>query len=177
MRLALPTALAAALTIGCQPAPSPTLTPEASAVVDREVRAAAGALIQAMNGGDSASALAFFRDAPEFFYLGCTDYILGGQTFRRLVGPYYQRTDEGRIELEVVMTQVLAPTVAVVSLRGASRTGRALFATQVWRREADGWQVSAEHESWPGCAEPRDPHPFTGMPSGGGGEADAEPGT
>ncbi|HSG48372.1 MAG TPA: nuclear transport factor 2 family protein [Longimicrobiales bacterium] len=156
-----PLLLLGAVCLGCQAEPGP-FTDEARREVDAQVRAASGALLEAMNAGDSPGVLSFYRDDPSFFYLGCTDYILGSETFRRVVAPVYRTDAPVTFDLGVVATQVLTPDVAVVSLRGSSSNAPSLFFTQVWVQEAGAWKVSAEHESWPGCRESQGPHPFTG---------------
>lgn len=161
MRIPPVLALVAVVCLGCQ-VESGAFSDEARRDVDAQVRAASGALLEAMNAGDAPAVMGFYRDDPSFFYLGCTDYILGSETFRRVVTPFYRTDDPVTFDLGVVATQVLAPDVAVVSLRGSSTQAPSLFFTQVWINEAGAWKVSAEHESWPGCLESRGPHPFTG---------------
>lgn len=133
-----------------------------------EITAAAGALTEAMNAGDSEAVLSFYRDTEDFTYIGCTGFILGGQAFARLVGPYYNPGRDEVFEQRIVRTHILGPDAAAVSLRGASSSGRALFWTQVWVRENGRWVITLEHESWPGCPEPSEPHPFTSMTDSAG---------
>jgi len=161
MRIPPVLALLGVVCLGCQAQPA-ALTDEARREVDAQVRAASASLLEAMNAGDAPGVMGFYRDDPSFYYLGCTDYILGSEDFRRIVTPFYRPDAPVTFDLGVVATQVLAPDVAVVSLRGSSSVAPSLFFTQVWVNEAGAWKVSAEHESWPACPESRGPHPFTG---------------
>jgi len=172
MRIPPLAALLGVVCLACQPQSGP-LTDQTRQDVDAQVRAASAALVDAMNVGDAPTVLAFYQDGPSFVYLGCTDYILGGESFRRMVGPYYRADQPRDFALGIVAAQVLGPDQAVVSLQGSSANGSALFLTQVWIREDGAWRVSLEHASWPGCPEPRGPHPFTAAPEG----AALQPGT
>ena len=133
----------------------------------REVEETLGQLTEAMNAHDPERVLGFFTNSEEFLYLGCTDFMLGYRTFSTRVAPFYQNSLEVTFQQDVVRTQVLSPTVAVVALRGGSTEIEGLFWTEVLVKEDGRWLIAHEHASWPGCSPPTDPHPFTtgsGMP-------------
>lgn len=161
------TLLPASLLLAACTAGAPASGDVDPAAIASEITSAVAGLTEAMNAGDADALLAFYSSADDFAYLGCTEYILGGQSFARLVGPYY-RPDLGEVfEQEIVQLQVLGPDAAVASLRGGSSSAENLFWTQVWRREGSRWVISLEHESWPGCDEPAAPHPLMLPPDTG----------
>jgi uncharacterized protein (TIGR02246 family) len=122
---------------------------------EAEVREAVEQLTEAMNARDAHRVLAFYRQSREFIFLGCTDLMFGSEMFSRVLGPFWESRPDAPFEREVLQIQVLSPETAVVTLQGGSKTGSALFWTQVLVREADGrWLVTHEHQSWPGCREP-----------------------
>jgi len=184
MRDGLPLiAFLALLVTACDSGPSP-FTEADRDVIALEVEETLGQLTEAMNAHDSERVMGFFRNSDDFLYLGCTSFILGWDTFSSMVGPYYPANPDVVFQQEVVRTQVLSPTVAVVAVRGSSTEAAALFWTEVLVREEDGrWLITHEHESWPGCSPPSPPHPFTsgsemsGMVEMGDTAATSEPGT
>lgn len=133
--------------------------------VDQEVRATSEALVAAMNDGDAEQVLGFYLEDPGFTYLGCTSTIVGGATFRTMVAPFYSREAPPSFEFEVIASRAVGPDAAVLMLRGRSTDAPALFVTQTWVRADGGWKIALVHESWPGCSEPAEPHPFTGTTS------------
>jgi len=135
---------------------------DSTALLVLEVEETISRLTEAMNAHDSEGVLEFYRNSEEFLFLGCTDFILGWDAYSRIVGPYYRRKEDVTFQQEVVRTQILSPTVAVVAVRGSSSAAEALFWTEVLVREEDGrWLIAYEHESWPDCSSPSAPHPFT----------------
>jgi uncharacterized protein (TIGR02246 family) len=144
------------LLAGCSMEPGP----DPDNVAD-DVRTAVTALTTAMNAHDADAVMAFYSDDPDFVYLGCTGFILGGPNFKQIVSGYYSARVDVVFQQDVVSVRVLGSDAAVVSLRGASTESPALFTTQTWVRSQEGWKVAGVHESWPGCPEPQDPHPFT----------------
>jgi ketosteroid isomerase-like protein len=144
----------------CAPAPA-SLSDADRAAVTAEVTAALTELTAAMNVHDSEAVVAFYLEDPSFLYLGCTDFVTGGATFRRMVAPYYGPGSAVTFEQQIVSVQVLSPTAAVVSQRGGSSEADALFWTQVLVKKDGRWLITYEHESWPGCKAPSAPHPFT----------------
>ena len=157
----LSTVLLALLVTACDSAPPPLTEGERDAIA-LEVEETLGQLTEAMNAHDSERVLGFFRNSDDFLYLGCTDFIMGWDSFSRILGPFYPANPDVVFQQEVVRTQVLSPTVAVVAVRGSSSQAEALFWTEVLVREEDGrWLIAHEHESWPGCSPPSTPHPFT----------------
>ena len=125
------------LMAGCQ-SQSTSLSQEDRAALALEVEETLGRLTEAMNAHDPDRVLSFFRESDEFLYLGCTDFMLGYRTFSTRVGPFYQNSLDVTFQQDVVRTQVLSPTVAVVALRGGSSEVEALFWTEVLVRESDG---------------------------------------
>jgi ketosteroid isomerase-like protein len=145
---------------GCAPPPASLSDADRAAVV-AEVTAALSELTAAMNAHDSEGVIRFYPEDPSFLYLGCTDFITGGATFRRMVAPYYGPGNEVSFEQQIVSVQVLSPTAAVASQRGSSSEAEALFWTQVLVKKDGRWVITYEHESWPDCSPPSAPHPFT----------------
>jgi len=144
----------------CAPTPASLSDADRAAVV-AEVTAALSELTAAMNAHDPEGVIAYYPKDPGFLYLGCTDFITGGATFRRMVAPYYGPGNEVTFEQQIVSVQVLSPTAAVVSQRGSSSEADALFWTQVLVKKDGRWFITYEHESWPDCDPPSAPHPFT----------------
>ncbi|OGU05039.1 MAG: hypothetical protein A2W29_10455 [Gemmatimonadetes bacterium RBG_16_66_8] len=144
----------------CAPASTP-LTDAGREAVTNEVKAVLAELTSAMNSRDGEAVVSFYSDSPDFLYLGCTDFLIGGATFRQMVTPYYGPARDVTFEQRIVSIQALSPTVAVVSQRGSSTEAEALFWTQVLVKRDGRWVITQEHESWPGCNPPREPHPFT----------------
>lgn len=152
------TLLAVLVLTACQPPAFASDDPEDR--VRNEVRAAAEALLAAKNLPDGEAAVAFYQDGPQFTYLGCTEFIVGGEAFNRLLAPAYDRRAPGAFRMQVTDIKVTGPEAAVVQLVGSTDTQPHLFATQLWVRD-DGWKVALEHASWPGCRVPPGAHPFT----------------
>ena len=156
--------LAVLLVAACSSDPA-DFTDEHRRAVGNEVRTAVAALTDAMNAHDGERVVSFYVPEPDFVYVGCTDVQIGGVSFARRVKPYYAANPDVLFEQSIVSLRVLAPDAAVVSLRGGSTHAPSLFLTQVWERtDEGGWGISVEHESWPGCSEPAEAHPFTGAP-------------
>ena len=156
-------AILALLPLACDAGSAP-LTQTERASIALEVEETLGQLTEAMNAHDSERVMGFFRNSDDFLYLGCTDFMFGWDTFSRLVGRLYSRSEDVTFQQEIVRIQVLSPAVAVVAVRGSSTEAEAegTFLTDVLVREEDGrWLIAHEHESWPGCSPPSDPHPFT----------------
>ena len=148
------------LMAACAPAPA-SVSEADRAAVTAEVTAALTELTAAMNAHDSEGVLGFYPEDPSFLYLGCTNFVTGGATFRQMIAPYYGPGSEVTFEQQIVSIQVLSPAAAVVSQRGGSSEAEALFWTQVLVKKDGRWRITYEHESWPGCNPPKDPHPFT----------------
>lgn len=147
-----------------------SFTDEDRTAVAAEIAGEVAGLTAAMNSGDPDRVMSFYSGDSNFVYLGCTSYIMGGEVFSRIVSPSYRAGAGTTFEQEIVATQVLGTDAAVVSVRGGSSQAPNLFWTQTWQRGEDGWAITLEHESWPGCTEPREPHPFTSeSPVGGTG--------
>lgn len=157
--------LSVALTLlsgACQPQ-AESFSEAQRAVLAAEVEETLGQLTEAMNSHDPDRVLGYFRNSEEFLYLGCTDFLMGWGTFSSRVGPYYASDSTRSFQQDIVRTQVLSPTVAVVALRGSSSEADALFWTEVLVKENGRWVIAHEHESWPGCSPPSEAHPFTTM--------------
>jgi uncharacterized protein (TIGR02246 family) len=144
----------------CAPASTPFTDADREAVA-KEVTAVLADLTDAMNSHDGERVAAFYTDNPDFLYLGCTDFITGGATFRRMLAPYYGPGSDVTFEQQIVSIQVLSPTAAAVSQRGSSTKVEALFWTQILVKTDGRWAITYEHESWPGCDPPTSPHPYT----------------
>jgi len=166
MSFRLPGACSVALLCAaCTPAPA-AFTDQDRQAVSQEVRAAVEQLTEAMNAHDGDRVVSFYPGVPDFVYLGCTDYQIGGQSFAARVAPYYRANPDVTFEQRIVSLRVLGANAAVVSLRGRSTVAPNLFWTQVWERGEEGdWGVIVEHESWPGCSEPSAGHPPMGEPT------------
>jgi hypothetical protein len=149
------------LPAACVPGPD-SLSEGNVAAITQEVTEALAGLTEAMNSHDPDRVFAFYRQDEEFFYLGCTSSMVGWSTFSSRVASYYLSAEDVTFHREVVWTQVLGPTVAVVAMKGSSTEAPALFWTEVLKKGAEGrWLITYEHESWPGCSPPPAAHPMT----------------
>ena len=146
------------LAAACAPAP---FTDTDRAAVASEVTDALTELTEAMNRHDPEAVVSFYAEDPDFLYLGCTDYVTGGATFRQMAGPYYHPDSEVVFEQQIVSIQVMSPTAVTVAQTGSSTDSEALFWTQVLTKRDGSWIITYEHESWPGCNPPSAPHPMT----------------
>ncbi|MCJ7629825.1 MAG: nuclear transport factor 2 family protein [Longimicrobiales bacterium] len=154
--------LAVPLAVACNPQPEPFTQAEKD-VLAVEVRETLAGLTEAMNNHDPDAVMAYFRQNEEFLYLGCTYSMLGWETFSPRVWSYTVANPQVTFQRDVVRIQVLSPTAAVAMLQGASTEAEALFWTEVLVKEDGAWVIAHEHESWPGCPQPINPHPFTTM--------------
>lgn len=149
------------LAAACAPAPA-TLTDAARDAAAAEVRATTFALQDALNTHEPDAILAFYRLDDDFTYVGCTNYMFGGNLFGTILGTYHTQNPDVTYDLAIQSLQVLAPDVAVVSLQGTGGRDLKLFVTRALRRDDTGaWLIVHEHESWPGCSDPTPPHPGT----------------
>jgi ketosteroid isomerase-like protein len=154
----------AAPALSCTRAPA-VLTDEEQRAVTAEVREAIIDLRAAMNAQDPQRVSTRYDRSGDFAYVGCTELILGGAEYRRITSPYYSASRSVTFEQEVVHIRALDRHAAVVAMRGSSTRAPHLFWTQVWIKDGSGrWVVGHEHESWPGCREPRGAHPPTAPP-------------
>jgi len=152
------------LSVACTPS-GETLDQARKEALRAEVQETLSGLTQAMNSHDPEQILEYYQGDDDFLYLGCTEVVLGWDAFTQRVGMYYLANPEVTFHQETTWIQILGPTVAVAALRGGSSKAENLFWTEVLVKGADGWKVSYEHESWPGCPVPSAPHPFTGSDS------------
>ncbi|GMV05350.1 MAG: hypothetical protein AMXMBFR53_16290 [Gemmatimonadota bacterium] len=154
----LPLAL---LVASCAPAPASFTDGERGAVVE-EVRAASFALQDALNAHDPDAILSHYALDADFVYVGCTNYMFGGDLFGTIVAGYHRQHPEATWDLSVQSLRALGPGAAVVSLQGRGGPLSDLFVTRVLEKDEGGrWLVVHEHESWPGCSAPAAPHPGT----------------
>lgn len=144
----------------CAPS-APVLSGADREAVTAEVTATLAALNDAMNAHEPERVVSFYSDSPEFLALTCTSFINGGAAFKGMVGPTFGPRRGATFEQRVVSVQVLSPTAAVVTQAGSSSRAPALFWTRVLVNEGDGWIITYEHQSWPGCPAPPSPHPAT----------------
>lgn len=129
--------------------------------IEAQVRAATAELQSALNAHDPDAILAHYSLDVDFVYVGCTNSMFGGELFGNIVGQYHRTNTEATYEYAVQSVRVLGPASAVVSLQGAAGPLE-MFVTRALVRGDDGaWRIAYEHESWPGCAAPRAPHPGT----------------
>ncbi len=154
--------LLAALTLSaCQSAARP-LTDQQRAALGSEVDSSVTALVDAMNAHDSTAVLAHYAQDERLTYVGVTDVQFGYEAFRRATQQWYATHPDVTVRYQIVQTQVLSPTVAVVVLRGSSTLQPALALTEVLIRADDGqWRIVHEHESWPESTVTSQPHPLT----------------
>ena len=151
-------ALGLLASLGCFPAPE-TLTQEERDALAAEVTAVMTAMTEAMNAHDPERVTEFYTDAPEFVALTCTSFISGGAMYKAMVGPTYGPGRGTTWEQRIVSVQVLSPTAAVVSQAGGSSRAPALFWTKVLVKQEGRWLITYEHQSWPDCSPPPEPHP------------------
>lgn len=144
----------------CAPGASSLDDAGRKAIAD-EVTAVMADMTEAMNAHDPERVVAFYTDAAEFLFLGCTQFISGGATFKAMVGPTYGPRRGATFTQRVASVRVLSPTAAVVTQVGGSDRAPALFWTKVLVKEEGRWIITYEHQSWPGCEAPPEPHPAT----------------
>lgn len=143
----------------CAPAPAPFTDADRTAAAE-EARAASLELVAALNTHDADAILAHYDLDADFTYVACTNFFFGGDGYAAMTRSLHANYGEASYDLGVQSVRVLTPDVAVVSLQGSFLAS--LFVTRVLRRSAEGrWLVTWEHESWPGCEDPRPPHPGT----------------
>jgi ketosteroid isomerase-like protein len=142
-------------------ASTPPFTAADREAVASEIRSTLAELTEAMNDHDPERVVAFYSDAPEFLFLGCTSAITGGARFKQIVVPTYGPGRGATFVQRVARVQVLSPTAAVALQRGSSSRAPALFWTRVLVKEDGRWVITYEHQSWPGCDPPPAPHRFT----------------
>lgn len=149
----------AVLVAACAPASGP-LSDAQTRAVDREVREASAALVDAMNAHEADTILSFYRLDDAFTYVGCTGMTFQASVFEGLLRGYHRNNPDAETAMSVQRLRVLDAGTAVVTLQGSSGDIEALFTTRVFQRgDEGGWQVVYEHESWPGCPDPVRPHP------------------
>lgn len=140
-------------------ASAPPFTPADREALASEVRATLAELTEAINDHELERVAALYTDAPEFLFLGCTSAITGGARFKQVVVPTYGPGRGATFVQRVARVQVLSPTAAVALQRGSSSRAPALFWTRVLVKEDGRWVITYEHQSWPGCDPPKQPHP------------------
>ncbi len=145
----------------CACVSSPPLTEADRQALAREVRATLAELTEAINDHETERVAAFYTDASEFLFLGCTSALTGGARFKQVVVPTYGPTRGATFEQRVATVQVLSPTAAVALQYGSSNRASGLFWTRVLVKEGARWVITYEHQSWPDCAPPPAPHPQT----------------
>lgn len=150
------------LATACTSKPEP-LTQAVKDALTVEVMETVDSLTEAMNSHDPDRVMAYFRQSEEFLFLGCTEFILGWNTFSPRLWSYTVANPEVTFQRDVVSVQVLSPTLVAAGLRGASTEAESLFWTEVLVKESGRWLIAQEHESWPGCPPPPTAHPFTTM--------------
>lgn len=161
--LLLPVAFAASCT-----GPEAEFSDDDRQAVVEEVSGAVGRLRDAMNAFDAERLMRFYAADPDFIYVGCTEFFFG-ERYRSIASLYYRPSRGVTFEQELVQVKVLGPGTAVVTMRGSSSQASHLFWTQVWVRNPEGdWVITHAHQSWPGCTEPRAPHPGTAVPDSAG---------
>jgi len=143
----------------CRPAPS--FTEAERRAVTSEVTATLNELTEAINDHEPERVAAFYTDAPEFLFLGCTSAVTGGARFKQVVVPTYGPGRGATFEQRVVAVEALSPAAAVALQRGSSTKAPALFWTRVLVRQDGRWVITYEHQSWPDCDPPPAPHPQT----------------
>ena len=153
---------AISLAVGCNPEEGGLTQAETDLLVV-EVAETLDGMTEAMNSHDPDRVAAYFRQSEKFLYLGCTDFMLGWETFSPRLWSYTVANPYVTFQREPVSIQILSPTAAVAALRGSSTEADALFWTEVLVKEDGSWRIAQEHESWPGCPPPSVPHPFTSM--------------
>jgi ketosteroid isomerase-like protein len=133
-------------------------TPDARALdaVVAEAEATIHGLFQATNDRDADRVLGHYLATAELVNVACTTIREGFAERERILRMWHEDRPEGDIEYQIVRTQAVGTNGAVVTARGRSHEGTALFWTFVLRNErGQGWRVIQEHQSWPGCREVR----------------------
>lgn len=161
MRTRVLVALAAAAFLGGCQTPAQEMSDSQRSAIASEVNAAVDGLFAAMNGHDAEDVLGRYEDSADFVYVGCTSFRISKDSYAWIVRQYYPKAQDVTFEHEIVHTNVLDPTTAVVTLQGSSSDNPFIYWTQVWVKRDGTWLVAHEHESWPGCSEPSE-HPIEG---------------
>jgi ketosteroid isomerase-like protein len=133
--------------------------PDVSAITS-EVEAAVGSFFQAMNAHDGDAVIGHYVGPENFLYAGITNVAVDWETWSGQVQAWYRANSDVEFTHELMSIQVVAPTVAVATVRGSSSEAEALLWTQVWAKDAETgrWLITTEHESWPECVDPPRPH-------------------
>ena len=158
------TVLAAAALSGCAGTggADAAMTEAERAAVEEEAEAAIASLFDAMNAADAEAVLDHYSAEP-FDRISCTQ-IQDRSLFMTATESYYRTRDSLDFQYQIRGSRALSPGVAVVSASGGLPDADGLFWTWVLEREDGRLKVVHEHESWPGCPEPR-----RGFHSGSGG--------
>lgn len=153
-----------AMLAACQQPPAAELTDDERSAIAAEVNATVAQVFDARNSHDGAAVMSHYLQTDGFSYVGVNDVKLGYEIFARLAEPWYPAHPDVTFEHEIVQTEVLSPTSAVVLARGRSTEAESLTWTQVYVKRDGKWLIAHEHTSWPVCVDAPEPHPFTTAP-------------
>jgi ketosteroid isomerase-like protein len=165
----------AVLMAGCGEA-GPGATPDGALALSdahagREVAAPPGveavieALFDGVRAGDPDAVMAAYSRGDGFVYVGCTTARLGIEAMERMTAMYHGQAGARSATYELLSVRPVGADAAVVTARGSVGGAGSLHWTWVLEREAEGWRIAHEHESWPGCEAPST-HPAMEPPTG-----------
>lgn len=148
-------ALVVAFLAGCGPgAPS-----EADrAQIAEDVEGAVTSLFEAMNAHDVDAIAGHYDGSAEFTYVGCTTVRVGFDNVRRIMELWHRDSPGVTFDAEVLTVRVITRDVAAATVRATTSDDAMLFWSFILHRDADGWRIAHEHESWADCPDQR-PHP------------------
>lgn len=150
---------AAAIVLSFQAGCGPGAPSEAErARVAEEVEGAVASLFEAMNAHDVEAVSGHYRDSPEFTYVGCTTVRVGFDNVRRIMEMWHQASPDVTFDPEVLAVRAITRDVAAATVRATTSEDAMLFWSFILHRDADGWRIAHEHESWADCPDQR-PHP------------------
>lgn len=151
------------------------LTEDQRAGVAEEVESFVASLFGAMNDHDVDAIVSHYDGSAEFIYVGCTSVRAGFQSLERVMRAWSRTNEDVTFDHEILGTRVLDRRTAAVVVQAVTSDQNVLFWTYVVKRDADGWHVAHEHESWSDCPEARGPHPGMDEVTDGGSLPDAVP--
>jgi uncharacterized protein (TIGR02246 family) len=140
---------------GCGPG---ALSDTERAGITEEVDGVVASLFEAMNAHDLDAIAGHYDDGADFVYVGCTSVRVGFENVRRIMEMWHRASPEVTFDHEVLTLRAITRDVAAATVRATTSEDTVLFWSFILRRDADGWRIAHEHESWADCPEQRS-HP------------------
>jgi ketosteroid isomerase-like protein len=141
------------------------LTDAQRVAITSEVNQAIDELFEARNTHDVDRLLTYYLDEDDFAYVGLVDVKSGRGAFNQITRLWHRANPHVTFQHQILHTQVLSPTSALVVSRGSTTDVEVLTWTHVLTRDDRGrWVIAHEHEAWPHCGDVPKPHPMTAEP-------------